>query len=65
MPTISEPTDEDMRRGKARGLLEYFVMGMIGEATLVASLSILKYDEFEVRKMLGDCYQQRLKRAIR
>lgn len=53
MPTISEPVDEDIRRGKATSILEHYQSGVHGEATASAALRILRYDADEIRNMLA------------
>ena len=49
MPTVAEPMDQERRRGRMQYLVGCFIRNEITEATLHVSLSILKYDEFEIR----------------
>jgi hypothetical protein len=49
MPTVAEPVDQERRRGRMQYLVGCYIRNEITEATLHVSLSILKYDEFEIK----------------
>ena len=54
MPTVSEPMDEGLRRGKTASVLEYYRLGMLGEATTEASLRILRYEPEDIRRLMHE-----------
>lgn len=54
MPTIAEPVDMEQREGKTLSLIQYYQRGMLGEATMRASLRILRYEPEEIRRIMTE-----------